>query len=179
MTTLTGCFNVLVHIITSCWGVWDIVMGHKVNLQHTLQWNQIYKSGQNRNRNQIQKHGCHRRSELRLFSLNSRGALWGTQVLASREHLSQLHQRSGSVWRHHSARPHSSQWSPCICGSCHHCTLQRTHSVTNASFWVPAIPVEPGINIHQTALIVFYFPDHDRLPHAHLRQSGVYLGKGT
>lgn len=30
---LTGIFNVLVHIITSCWGIGDVVMGHKVNLE--------------------------------------------------------------------------------------------------------------------------------------------------
>lgn len=34
---LTSFFDVLVHIITARWGVWDVVMGHKVNLERSLQ----------------------------------------------------------------------------------------------------------------------------------------------
>lgn len=43
MLLLTSFFNVLVNIITARWGVWDVVVGHEVNLERSLQATQINK----------------------------------------------------------------------------------------------------------------------------------------
>lgn len=58
-----------------------------------------------------------------LCSIHSRDVLQGTLAIMSRERFAPLHPHSGNVWWHHSAHPHSLLWSPCICGSGHHCTL--------------------------------------------------------
>lgn len=35
--TLTGFLDVFVHVIASCWGVWDVIVRHKINLETSLE----------------------------------------------------------------------------------------------------------------------------------------------
>lgn len=66
---------------------------------------------------------CQVQSLVFFYLFHSHGVWRGILALTSREHFAPLHPRSGNGWWRHSARPHSSLWSPCICGSGHHCTL--------------------------------------------------------
>lgn len=157
-SALTGFFNVLVHIITAGWGVWDVVMGHKVNLEEVITtYNntlhsdlQIAQKTAGRVLQKISSWHTFRLfyklfvvgfslqdskvflimvSVFKSVFIHSRDVLRGTLALTSREHFAPLHPHSDNVWQHHSAHPRSSLWSPCTCGSGHHCTLWMVRNI--------------------------------------------------
>lgn len=154
---LTSFLDVFVHVITSCWGVWDVIVRHKINLETSLeQTSPAWESSKSLTARQditIQEEFTmiHRYANssfccLKLLRLSFSGYshdVWsGTLASVSTERFVLFRPRSGSVWRRRSARPRSSPWSPCICWSGYRCTLWTNGHKQRNQLALPTFPVK-------------------------------------
>lgn len=156
---LTSFLDVFVHVITSCWGVWDVIVRHKVNLETWLEQTAADSESSSltaRQHRTLQEDQCIPRSlqwsidtqTVVSVAVNccdcgySRDVWSGTLASASTERFALFRPRSGSVWRRRSARPRSSPWSPCICWSGYRCTLWTNGHKQRNQWALATVPVK-------------------------------------